>query len=87
MVIYRSDNDSTAAEQDTDREDERWNDLDEGFQVGGDNSMDNDYEDDHALYSNAHEDGAFHIEDTTMMSDDPPAVDIDLPDDSHAKMD
>jgi ubiquitin carboxyl-terminal hydrolase 4/11/15 len=87
MVIGRSDNDSTAAEQDTDREDERWNDLDEGFQVGGDNSMDNDYEDDHALYSNAHEDGAFHIEDTTMMSDDPPAVDIDLPDDSHAKMD
>jgi hypothetical protein len=49
--------------------------------------MTNDFEDDHALYSGAHQDGSYHIEDTNMMSDDSPVVDINLSDDPHSKMD
>ena len=79
------DNDSTAAEHDTDRDDS-WNDIDDSFQLG-DDSMTNDFEDDHALYSGAHQDGSYHIEDTNMMSDDSPVVDINLSDDPHSKMD
>ena len=79
------DNDSTAAEHDTDRDDS-WNEIDDSFQLG-DDSMTNDFEDDHALYSGAHQDGSYHIEDTNMMSDDSPVVDINLSDDPHSKMD
>jgi ubiquitin carboxyl-terminal hydrolase 4/11/15 len=80
------DNDSTIAEQDSDR-DERWNDVDEGFHIGDGYAMDNEYEDDHTMYSIARDDGTVHIEDTAMMSDDPAPVDINLSDDSHSKMD
>jgi hypothetical protein len=80
------DNDSTAAEHDTDRDDS-WNDIDDSFQLGAGDSMDHDYEDDHALYSGSRDSAAFHIEDTTMMSDDSPVVDINLSDDPHSKMD
>lgn len=76
---------STAAEQDSDRDDS-WNNLDEEFNAGGDQSaMDYDYEDDHAMYSNAHSSGALHLE--SIVSDDPPAVEITLSDDSRMKMD
>jgi ubiquitin carboxyl-terminal hydrolase 4/11/15 len=78
-----ADVDSNAADHDTDREDV-WNDVDESFQYGGDTNMAEDYEDDHGLYSGAHDDGALHfedVEDTNMVSDDPPAVDINLSDD------
>lgn len=76
---------STAAEQDSDRDDS-WNDLEEDFNAGGDGSaMDYDYEDDHAMYSTAHSSGALHLE--SIVSDDPPAVDINLSDDSRMKMD
>ena len=86
MAIDSLDNDSTAAEHDTDG-DERWNDPDDSFQLG-DDSMSNDFEDDHALYSGAHQDGSYHIEDTQMMmGDDSPVVDINLSDDPHSKMD
>jgi ubiquitin carboxyl-terminal hydrolase 4/11/15 len=80
--------DSNAADHDTDREDS-WNDMEEGFQFGGDTTMNEDYEDDHGLYSNAHE-SALHFEgpeDTSMVSDDPPTVDINLSDDMRTKMD
>ena len=80
------DNDSTAAEHDTDRDDS-WNDLDDSFQLGAGDNMEHEYEDDHALYSGAHDPEAFHIEDTNMMSDDSPVVDINLSDDPHSKMD
>jgi ubiquitin carboxyl-terminal hydrolase 4/11/15 len=80
-----ADVDSNAADHDTDREDS-WNDLGEAFQYGGDTSMNEDYEDDHGLYSNAHayESEALHLEDpedTRMVSDEPPTVDINLSDD------
>jgi hypothetical protein len=78
------DNDSTAAEHDTDGS-ERWNDLDDSFQLGAGDSMDHDFEDDHALYSGGRESETYHIEDSAMMSDD--VVDINLPDDPHSKMD
>lgn len=80
--------DSTAAEQDSDR-DADWNNMIEDFTLGVDDTMADDYQDDHTMYSNArdaHVD-ALHLEDTAMLSDDPPAVDITLPDDPHAKMD
>jgi hypothetical protein len=87
MAIDSLDNDSTAAEHDTDRDDS-WNEMQEEFQLGAGDSMNNDFEDDHALYSGAHQDGPYHIEDTTMMmSDDSPVVDINLSDDPHSKMD
>jgi len=87
MAIDLFDNDSTVAEQDSER-DESWNDIDEGFHIGVDDSMHEEYQDDHSMYSNARASSeAYHIEDTTMMSDDPPAVDITLSDDPHAKMD
>jgi ubiquitin carboxyl-terminal hydrolase 4/11/15 len=79
-----ADVDSNAADHDTDRED-GWNDPNEGFQFGGDDTnMGEDYEDDHGLYSNAHDSGALHfedVEDTSMVSDEPPTVDINLSDD------
>ena len=78
------DNDSTAAEHDTDRDDS-WNDIDDSFQLGTGDSMDHDYEDNHALYSGAHDPEAFHIENANMMSDE--VVDINLPDEPHSKMD
>ena len=76
------DNDSTAAEHDTDR-DESWNDIDDSFQLGGGDNM--DFEDDHAMYSGGRESEAFHVEDAAMMSDD--VVDINLSDEPHSKMD
>jgi ubiquitin carboxyl-terminal hydrolase 4/11/15 len=79
------DADSTAAEHDTEREDS-WNDLEQGFQLGGDPTTDDEYQDNHALYSGSRESGALHLEDTTMMSDDAPAIDINLPD-ANAKTD
>jgi ubiquitin carboxyl-terminal hydrolase 4/11/15 len=81
-----ADVDSNAADHDTDREDS-WNDLGEEFQYGGDITMNEDYEDDHGLYSHAHEPEALHLEDTSMVSDDPPTVDINLSDDLRTKMD
>lgn len=82
MLLDRCDNDSTVAEQDTDRED-NWNDVDE-FAFG---SLDQAFQDDHAMYSTARDSGALHLEDTNMMSDDPPPVDINLSDNPHDKMD
>lgn len=62
-----------------------WNDLDEDFTVGAQQAP--MYSGPHT--SDAHVD-ALHLEDAGMMhsgSSDPPAVEITLPDDSHAKMD
>ena len=72
------DNDSTAAEHDSDR-DQDWDDVQEEFRIGGDD----DYQDDHRFYSHAH-DGALHLEDTTMTSDE--VVDINL-DEPNSKVD
>jgi len=86
MAIDSLDNDSTAAEHDTDRDDS-WNDMQEEFQFGGDDRMDNDYEDDHDMYSGGRDSAALHLENPAMMSDDPPPVDINLSDEPHSKMD
>lgn len=87
MLLDRLDGDadSTVAEQDSDT-DANWNNMeDDGFYLGAGDHMADDYEVNHAMYSNAHASDAqvdsLHLEDTTMMSDDPPAVDITLPDD------
>lgn len=97
MLLDRVDGDadSTVAEQDSDT-DANWTNMnmddDEGFYLGAGDTMADDYEqDDHTMYSNTRNADAqvdsLHLEDTAMMSDDPPAVDITLPDDPHAKMD
>ena len=86
MAIDSLDNDSTAAEHDTDRDDS-WNELQEEFNIGGGDSMDHDFEDDHAMYSGGRETEALHLEDAGMMSDDSPVVDINLSDEPHSKMD
>lgn len=69
---------STAAERDSDRDFDDPPDL-----IWGDDHVDS--RDDHSMYSDTR---AYHVEDTNMTSDDPPAVDITLSDnDPHSKMD
>lgn len=62
-----------------------WNDPNEEWNYDG-------YNDDHTLYSGAHDPeslDALHLEDAGTMGggQSPEAVDIELPEDSHAKMD
>jgi hypothetical protein len=75
---------STPAGQDPDRDDS-WNDLLEVFQPHyGNTNFDEDYEDDHGLFLDAHGAGALNPQDMSSMSPYTPAIDTNLSDDPHA---
>jgi hypothetical protein len=77
---------STPAGQDSDSDDS-WNDLDEDLQSYHDNTnIDEDYEDDHGLYLNAHGAGALNTQDMSSTSLYPPVVDTNLSGDPRATM-